>query len=108
MGFGDFLKDKLKSLAESSKGFGVSANTPPPEYQYGDRLTQDKRVIALRRQRNRQMDMVEKRRLEAQINNFEFREASEGFVGKSALFKAKKREPSVKSKSCGFLGKGSL
>jgi len=46
MGIGEFLKDKLKRMAESGKSFGVNANQDPPEYQYGDRMTQDKRLIA--------------------------------------------------------------
>lgn len=106
MGFGSMLKEKLKNMA--SKGsFGIVATKDPPQYQYGDRITQDERVINLRRQRNRQLDMEEKKRLEAQIKAYEFRMASEGIVGKTSLFKSK-REPTVKTKSCGFFGKGML
>lgn len=108
MGFGSILKEKLKGMVNNSS-FGFNANPDPPELQYGERVTQDKRLIALRRQRNRQMDIVERERLEASIKTFERRKASSDFMGKSIITgSAAKRKPSFKSKNLGFLGKGGL
>lgn len=109
MGIGSFLKEKLKNVGKG-EGFGVTAVRQPPEYQYGERMTSDKKVIALRRLRNAQMDLVERRRLESSIRRFERQKASSEFMDNSILkvSKGKKRKPSVNSKSCGFLGKGRL
>lgn len=115
MSIGSFLKDKLKNMASKSGSFGAGISNPP-EYQFGDRLSTDKRLIALRRLRNKQLDEIERRELDRKIKAYQRKEASKGFLGDNPILtnpKGKKRaKKGVKQAyikgSCGFMGKGRL
>ncbi len=111
MGIGDLLKDKLKGMF--SEGFSKDETTPVFDDR-DDFETRDKTLKAKRRMRRRQIDIIERRKLDKDILAFNRGEARKAFVGES-LFdstmdggkrkKGKKVNQSFMGGS-GFLGKG--
>ncbi len=80
----DALKDKLKGLVSGEP----SVEGPNPFDDRDDFETQDKVLKGMRRMRRRQMDIVEKDKLQNDINVFNRRKASKDFIGTS-LFDTK-------------------
>ncbi len=104
MGLSESLKDKLKDFISGkseSSGEVVSAADDLDDFE-----TRDKVVKALRRQKRRQMDIVEKDQLRNSIMAFDRKKASDDFIGKSLFDSSvggiiRKKKKSVNQ---GFMG----